>query len=336
MSNLDSNNVSLAVTARSLASPATISTMTPINPSGLWKKRLGDWVINPYVGCEHGCYHCYCPAMPGVKFNNGGHKQREWGKYLLPKYGIVEALREQLKKFTPDKARKTEWGDGWVLVSFLTDCYTPSEAKFKLTRQCVQLLLEAGHKVRLQTRSALVERDFDLLVAHRSQVLLGTSLPYMNDGLARALEPRATSPTRRLKMLQKARESGLNVYVCVAPFMPFHGDEVMNEVLKAIQPLRPKEIFCEVLNPKGNNIQMMYEALAAGFPNEAAFLKDYAPASWAQFTWKVLSFGLKRNTRFIPWPDTQRFWKTHLTAEQTAFLSSYLPPTEESARLATA
>ena len=70
--------------------------MTPINPSGLWKKRLGDWVLNPYVGCEHGCYHCYCPAMPGVKFNNHGHKQSDWGTYLYPKVGIVEALRQQV------------------------------------------------------------------------------------------------------------------------------------------------------------------------------------------------------------------------------------------------
>lgn len=300
--------------------------MTPINPSGLWKKRLGDWVINPYVGCEHGCYHCYCPAMPGVKFNNQGHKQREWGKYLLPKHGIVEALRDQLRTFTPDKARTTEWGDGWVLMSFLTDCYTPSEAKFKLTRECLKLLLEAGHKVRLQTRSALVERDFDLLVAHKDQVLLGTSLPYLDDALARALEPRATSPTRRLKMLQKAYDCGLEVYVCVAPFMPFHDEKVMEDVLKVIRPLKPREIFCEVLNPKGDNIAMMQDALADKFPEEAQKMVNYSAEAWAQFTWRVLSIGMKKNDRFIPWPDTQRFWKSHLDPKQTKFLDAYLPP----------
>lgn len=305
---------------------STAASMTPINPSGLWKKRLGDWVINPYVGCEHGCYHCYCPAMPGVKFNNQGHKQREWGKYLLPKVGIVEALREQLKRFTPDKARTTEWGDGWILMSFLTDCYTPTEAKLKLTQQCLKLLLEAGHKVRLQTRSALVERDFDLLVEHKDRVLLGTSLPYLDDRLARALEPRATAPTRRLKMLQRGHARGLEVYVCVAPFMPFHDRKVMDEVLREIRPLSPREIFCEVLNPKGDNIAMMREALQAKFPEEASRMQNYSAKYWAQFTWKVLSFGMKRNTRFIPWPDTQRFWKTHLTVEQTAFLDRYLPP----------
>ncbi len=307
--------------------------MTPINPSGLWKKRLGDWVINPYVGCEHACFHCYCPAMPGVKFNNNGHKQREWGKYLLPKIGIVEALDDQLKKFTPDKAKVTEWGDGWVLMSFLTDCYTPSEAKHKLTRQCLQKLLEAGHKVRLQTRSALVERDFDIIKAHRSQVLLGTSLPYLDDALARTLEPRATSPTRRLKMMQKARDAGIEVYVCVAPFMPFHDRKVISQVLKAIDGLDPREIFCEVLNPKGDNIAMMREALQPNFPEYAARMTAYSAEYWAKFTWNVLSFGLTKDSRFIPWPDTQRFWRTHLDPKQTKLLDAYLPPKELAAAI---
>jgi DNA repair photolyase len=310
--------------------------MTAINPSGLWKKRLGDWVINPYVGCEHGCYHCYCPSMPGVKFNNAGHKQREWGKYLLPKTGIVEALRNQLRTFTPDKALRTEWGDGWVLMSFLTDCYTPSEAKFKLTRQCLKLLLEAGHKVRLQTRSVLVERDFDLLVTHKEQVLIGTSLPYFDDALARALEPRAAAPSRRLKMLRKAFDHGLEVYVCIAPFMPFHDEYVMEEVLKAVEPLNPREIFCEVLNPKGDNLEMMREALVPEFPAEAECMANYSAESWADFTWRVLSVGLKKNKRFIPWPDTQRLWKTHLDAKKTQLLDAYLParPIREEALVA--
>jgi DNA repair photolyase len=263
--------------------------------------------------------------MPGVKFNNSGHRQREWGKYLIPKHGIVEALRDQLRNFTPEKAEKTEWGGGWVLMSFLTDCYTPSEAKFKLTRQCLQLLLEAGHKIRLQTRSVLVERDFDLLVAHRSQVLLGTSLPYMDDSLARTLEPRAAAPSRRLKMLQKAFDRGLEVYVAVAPFMPFHDEKVMEGVLEAIGPLNPREIFCEVLNPKGDNIAMMAEALT-NFPEYAQQMTNYSPESWAKFTWQVLSIGLSKNEKFIPWPDTQRFWKTHLDRQQTKFLDAYLPP----------
>jgi DNA repair photolyase len=300
--------------------------MTPINPSALWKKRLGDWVINPYVGCEHGCFHCYCPAMPGVKFSNQGRTQREWGGYLIPKAGIVAALRSQLQRFAPEKARLTEWGDGWILMSFLTDCYTPSEGKLKLTQECLRLLLEAGHKVRLQTRSALVERDFDLLAAHREQVRLGTSLPYLDTELARTLEPRAAAPARRLEMLRKARDRGIEVYVAVAPFLPFHGAEVIDGVLRAVEPLCPREIFCEVLNPRGENLAMMAAALRATHAMEAARLLNYSPAAWASFTFEVLSFGLKRSDRFIPWPDTQRLWRVHLPADQAALLDHYLPP----------
>ena len=94
-----------------------------------------------------------------------------------------------------------------------------------------------------------------------------------------------------------------------------------------IRPLNPREIFCEVLNPKGDNILMMAEALSS-FPEFSETLKDYSPKSWAQFTWKVLSIGMKSDKRFIPWPDTQRFWKTHLDHKQTAFLDDYLPPKE--------
>lgn len=299
--------------------------MTPINPSGLWKKRLGDWVVNPYVGCEHGCYHCYCPAMPGVRFNNNGHSQRDWGQYLIPKEGILEALKAQLKRFTPEKAKRTGWGNGWILMSFLTDCYTPSEGKHKLTRECLKLLLEAGHKVRVQTRSALVERDFDLLEKHRDRVLLGTSLPYLDDSLARVLEPRAGSPTRRLKMLQNANKREIPVYVAVAPFMPFHSNAVMNDVLKFILPLEPREVFCEVLNPKGDNITMMQDALANEYPEFSEQLKSYTSVSWANFTFKTLSHGAQQTADFIPWPDTQRFWRSHLTNKQRNFLESFLP-----------
>jgi DNA repair photolyase len=94
-----------------------------ISISKLWKKRLGDWVINAYIGCQHGCFHCYCPAMPGVRFFNEGHAQEEWGQYLICKPGIVEATKRDLCRLTPAKAQRTEWGRGIILVSFLTDPY---------------------------------------------------------------------------------------------------------------------------------------------------------------------------------------------------------------------
>jgi DNA repair photolyase len=303
--------------------------MKALNPSKLWKKRLGDWVINPYVGCEHGCFHCYCPAMPGVRFSNRGHTQMQWGEYLYPKFGIIEALCKQLKRFTPDMAKRTEWGDGWILMSFLTDCYTPAESKQKLTRQSLQLLLEAGHRVRIQTRSSLVERDFDLLAAHRDQILLGTSLPHLDDALSRVLEPKASSPSRRLITLQKARDLEIPIYVAVAPFLPFHCVGVIDDVLEMVLQLEPKEVFCEVLNPKGDNLQMMKKALVNEYPHFAIAIANYSVESWANFTWEVLAYGHKWSPVFIPWPDSKRTWRKYISTEQSQFLAAFLPTAEQ-------
>ena len=299
--------------------------MKAINKSQLWKKRLGDWVINPYVGCEHGCFHCYCPAMPGVRFRNNGHSQQQWGEYLYPKTGIIDALSKQLVRFSPKVAKRTEWGNGWILMSFLTDCYTPSESKLKLTRQSLQLLLEAGHRVRIQTRSSLVERDFDLLVAHRDQVLLGTSLPYLDDTLSRVLEPKASSPSRRLITLQKARELGIEVYAAVAPFMPFHSVDEFEQILERVLMLEPKEVFCEVLNPKGDNLLMMKRVLINEYPHYAMSVGSYSTEAWANFTWQVLEHGYRTSQVFIPWPDSRKTWQRYISPERAAFLATFLP-----------
>jgi DNA repair photolyase len=272
--------------------------------------------------------------MPGVRFLNHGHTQKEWGTYLYPKIGIVEALRNQLRNFTPDKTIRTEWGNGWILMSFLTDCYTPSEARFKLTRQCLQLILEAGHKVRLQTRSVLVERDFDLLKDFKDQVLLGTSISHLDDNLARCLEPRAASPTRRLQMLEKAALLDIPIYLALAPFLPFHDLNVYDQVSAAIFPLKPKQVFCEVLNPKGDNIDMMHHALSQSYPDYAKQLLRYTNECWSQFTWDVLAHGLTHTKKFIPWPDTRRLWRSHLSQERADLLESFLPPRSLTLRIA--
>jgi DNA repair photolyase len=177
----------------------------------------------------------------------------------------------------------------------------------------------------VQTRSVLVERDFDLLLAHAGQVLLGTSLPHLDDTLARALEPRAAAPSRRLRMLERAAEAGIPVYVAVAPFLPFHDREILEAVIAKVLPLRPREIFCEVLNPKGDNLAMMEEALASSFPEYAARLAEYSAESWSKFTWNVLKHGFASSNQFIPWPDTRRQWRAHLPDESVSFLDRFLP-----------
>src|SRR5664279_5658204 len=111
--------------------------MKPIGRSQLWKKRLGDWGVNVYAGCEHGCVFCYSPAQPGVKAQPFwmGKTQADWGRHFAQRDGLVEALQQQLRTFTPARAVKTPWGQGRILVSFLCDAYQPMEEKLGGTRQ---------------------------------------------------------------------------------------------------------------------------------------------------------------------------------------------------------
>lgn len=309
--------------------------MPIISESKLWKKRLGDWVINPYVGCEHGCKHCYCPAMPGVKFTNGGRSQREWGTYIFPKEDVLGRLRAELRTFDPKK-KATPWGRGMVLVSFLTDCYSPIEAELGLTREILKLVLEKGHHVRIQTRSALVERDFDILERHPKQVLLGTSLPYLDDRLARILEPGATAPSRRVKMLEKAADRGLSIYVAVAPVMPFHGLSDVERVLAKVAPLNPVEVFSEVLNPMDDNVAMMNEVLAKAGRSERVS-EFYRSQHWVRWTYEYLynAFLLAEKLRcnFICWPSPHSV-KAPLSDQEKQWLRTWLPKPEESMQAA--
>ena len=249
--------------------------MKPIGISQLWKKRLGDWGVNVYAGCEHGCVFCYSPAQPGVKAQPFWTRktQADWGRHFAQRDGLVEALQQQLRTFTPARAVKTPWGQGRILVSFLCDAYQPLDEKLLVTRQVLELLLQAGHRVRIQTRATLVRRDFDLLRKYKDQVQLGTSLPHLDDDLAKVLEPKAPPPTARLEMLREAAELGIPLYVAIAPFLPFHKIGLLDEVVARVKPLRPTEIFCEPLNPKGDCVRMVAQALAKEYPAESKVVR---------------------------------------------------------------
>jgi DNA repair photolyase len=306
--------------------------MKPIGRSQLWKKHLGDWGVNVYNGCEHGCLACYAPAQPGVAAQSFwfGKTQVDWGHYFSARDGLVEALRHQLRTFTPTRAVKTDWGQGRILVSFLSDAYQPLEKALQVTRQVLEQLLQAGHQVRIQTRATLVRRDFDLLLKYKDQVRLGTSLPHLDDDLARVLEPKAPPPTARLEMLREAAQRGIPVYVAIAPCMPFHNLNVLDEVVARIQPLKPTEIYCEVLNPKGDCVRMVAQALKERYPAESEIMAAYDDAAWSRWTYEVLHHGVERHARsgFIAWPDTGRVWAHYLPPELVEFLNQFLPKVE--------
>src|SRR4030043_1904800 len=110
--------------------------------------KIHDYVINPYVGCQHGCNYCYARFIK--KFS--GHKE-PWGQFVDIRMNAADLLQVEINK----KKCGTVW------VSGLCDPYQPLEAKHKLTRKCLEILADHNWPVVIQTRSSLVLRDIDIL-----------------------------------------------------------------------------------------------------------------------------------------------------------------------------
>ena len=183
-----------------------------------------DRSINPYRGCEHGCSYCfarpthaYLGHSPGVSF--------ERDIYL--KVNAAERLREELAN---PRYRMQP-----IAIGTNTDPYQPAERKHKIMRSVLEVLAETRHPVMITTKSALVVRDLDLLVpmAREGLAQVTISVTSMDHKLSRRMEPRASSPEKRLEAIRLLAEAGVPVSVNVAPVVPAINDAEIERILDA-------------------------------------------------------------------------------------------------------
>ncbi len=183
-----------------------------------------DRSLNPYQGCEHGCIYCYArPAhaykglSPGLDFETRIHAR----------VGIVERLRAELAR--------PGYRPAPLCLGANTDPWQPVERRLRLTRRVLEVLTECRHPLTLVTKSALVERDLDLLadLARDGLVHAAISLASLDAELACRMEPRAASPRRRLTTLARLAAAGIPVSVLVAPVIPQLTDRDLERVLEA-------------------------------------------------------------------------------------------------------
>ncbi|MGZ8191779.1 MAG: PA0069 family radical SAM protein [Methylococcaceae bacterium] len=183
-----------------------------------------DRSINPYRGCEHGCIYCfarpshaYLGLSPGLDFES----------HILVKPDAASVLREELGK--------RNYRCATMALGTNTDPYQPLERRHKIMRQILEVLAETRHPVSIVTKSALVERDIDLLAAMAKQGLVSVflSVTTLDRCLARTLEPRAAAPQRRLEALAALREAGIPAGVLVAPVIPALNDHELESIVKA-------------------------------------------------------------------------------------------------------
>ena len=166
--------------------------------------KIYDYVVNPYVGCQHACSYCYARFMK--RFT--GHKE-PWGDFVDVKINAPDLLSKEIKK------KRT----GTVWVSGVCDPYQPLEAKYKLTRRCLEILARDGWPVVIQTRSPLVCRDLDILKEFKD-IEAGFSITTANDEIRKIFEPRAPSVEKRLKAIETLHQNGIRTYAMIAPILP--------------------------------------------------------------------------------------------------------------------
>ncbi|MEM1287941.1 MAG: PA0069 family radical SAM protein [Pseudomonadota bacterium] len=183
-----------------------------------------DRSINPYRGCEHGCIYCfsrpthaYMGLSPGIDFESR----------LFSKPNAADLLRKELAK--PGYKAKP------IAIGTNTDPYQPIEREQRLMRQLLEVLLEHKHPVLITTKSAMVGRDLDVLqeLAKNRLVEVRMSVTTLNGKLARAMEPRASTPQRRLTVMKALSEAGVPVAVAASPMIPALNDHELESILEA-------------------------------------------------------------------------------------------------------
>ncbi len=209
--------------------------------------------LNPYRGCQHACLYCYSPAVLREK--------RPWGEFVEVKVNALEVLEREVR----GKPKRM------VGIGTVTDPYQPLEARFRLTRECLRILSEHGFPVCVQTKSDLILRDADLLSVGNSEV--GVTITTMDEEIARILEPRASPPKRRARILEEFSSRGVTTWLFLGPLLPSLTDseEGIREVVEVAASTRSLLIY-DKLNLKRGVMERLGNALKELSPESLRIL----------------------------------------------------------------
>jgi DNA repair photolyase len=239
--------------------------------------------LNPYRGCQHACRYCYSPSVL--------RETRPWGEFVDLKINAVEVLEEELK----GKPR------GMVGVGTVTDPYQPVEARAGLTRGCLRVLREHGFPVCLQTKSDLILRDRDLIEG--GDVEVGVTITTMDERISRVLEPGASPPSRRARVLEEFSSAGVSTWLFLGPLLPSLTDseEGLEEVVEVAAGTGSLVIY-DKLNLRRGVMERLEGALRELSPETLRILLSPALRSraWKEERERVERICRKRGVRCEP------------------------------------
>ncbi len=241
-----------------------------------------DQAINPYRGCEHGCIYCYARPnhayaglSPGLDF--------ETRIFFKPEAPALLARELSAPGYKPST----------IVLSGVTDCYQPGERTLGITRGLIEVLQRFRHPMGCVTKAALIQRDLDIWgeMGRAGLAKAAVSVTTLDPALARAMEPRAAAPHRRLETIRALREAGVPTTVMVAPVIPALNDHEIEAILEAAAAAGAQHAGYVVLRLPLEIKDLFREWLAAHAPGRAAHVmslvrsmrggKDY-DAAWGQ------------------------------------------------------
>ena len=213
--------------------------------------------LNPYLGrCLHGCLYCYAVKFPSF---NGPAK---------PRIRLLNSIEVMASKTRPKLP---------VMFSDTTDPYQPLEAKYKLTRRCLEVLIKHGFPILIVTKSDLVTRDIDLLA--KGRVVVSMTVTSLSEGFSRLMEPGASPPLRRLKALRILAKAGIPTVARIDPIVPGLNDnpEDLEHLVRKLRDCGVKHVTASTLKP----VKGFYKRLAKASPTLAEKLMEtYRDCTW--------------------------------------------------------
>jgi DNA repair photolyase len=168
------------------------------------RSKVFDYVVNPYIGCQHSCTYCYARFMK--RFT--GHKE-PWGEFVDAKINAPDLLQREIRKKSP----------GRVWVSGVCDPYQPLEKTYELTKKCLEILIRHDWPITIQTKSSLVLRDMDLL-RKSNKIEVGLSVTTGDERVRQLFEPAAPSIQERIKALDELHLANIRTFAMIAPMLP--------------------------------------------------------------------------------------------------------------------
>jgi DNA repair photolyase len=203
--------------------------------SVLNRSRAMGYSFNCYTGCANACVYCY------ARFMQRFHPHEEaWGRFVDVKINATEVLARQVRRLPPGSVFTCSACDGWQA----------GEERYRLTRECARILLDAGFRLSILTKSALVLRDLDILAGR--DVCLGVTITTPSERLAQLWEPGASSVRERMRILKDAKKAGMETTIVFGPLLPGFSDDPpsLRQLMSLAQEAQVDHIWTDAMNPR--------------------------------------------------------------------------------------